>query len=189
MTRLFSDAKGQFAQSLVISLLEAAGYRVQRFGVEEVLSEVKSVSNRGEGYLDLPPALWALPDLLVLNLGTSAAGLVEVKFRTTFDDRTARELHAALGAQQRHWPGTHTVLVVADPPGWPGGRYQDYLRVIRPDDLRALSPSTPAAEGWARLSAFGSVFVRAQTADGFHAEADRLVPVIRAWATDRDTGR
>jgi len=188
MSALLRDADGQFAESLVSSLLETGGYRVLRFGVEHVLSEVKSVAHRREGILDLPPALWAMPDFLVIDVDTGATALVEVKFRMRTDAQTVRELASTLRNQQQHWPGALTVVVVAEPPGWTGARYQDHIRVVQSTDIHtpmwATTTDLAPATWWSRLAPLAAIFERVREVPAFHADADRLVPVIQAWARD-----
>lgn len=179
---LVSEAKGQFAQMLISTLLEYAGYRVQRFGVEESVSEVKSAHLRREGPLALPQQLQCVPDFLVMNLASGMAGLVEVKFRRTLDARSADSLHRSLRHQAESWPDTVAVLVVAEPPDGSGGRYQDYIRILTSDEYDLLLQGGSSARIWSQLRTLGSMFPMVHEVGNFHADADRLIPAIRAWA-------
>ena len=181
MGSLVTEAKGQFAQMLASTLLEWSGYRVVRFGVEETVSEVKATLARGEPTIRLPQQLRSTPDFLVIDTVSGDSMLLEVKFRRTFDDAVARELHSCLSAQARWWPEAATMVVVADPPGLSGEQYQDFIRIIMPDELPLLATKAPASQRWTRLATIGSVFSAVHEVPRFHAEADQLIGVIRAW--------
>jgi hypothetical protein len=56
-----------------------------------------------------------LPDLLVASLEVSQAFLVEVKFRRSFDERSARGMFAELQRQRQHWPESYAVLMISEP--------------------------------------------------------------------------
>lgn len=152
-----------------------------RFGVEETVSEVKATLARGEPTIKLPQQLRSTPDFLVIDTGSGNSMLLEVKFRRTFDDAVAHELHSCLTAQARWWPEAVTMVVVADPPGLPGDQYQDFIRVILPGDLWLLSAKFSAAQRWTRFATIGKVFWAVHQVDRFHAEADQLIGAIRAW--------
>jgi hypothetical protein len=74
--------KGQITQSLVKVLFERAGYRVVRFGIEELFQEVIHLDASRYERLGLPPSLRMLPDLLIADTKLDKAFLVEVKFRS-----------------------------------------------------------------------------------------------------------
>jgi hypothetical protein len=77
---LFSNIiKGQVAQTLVKILLERAGYRVTRLGIEELFQEVVHLDAGQYANLNLPENLRFLPDLLVADSTIEKAFLVEVK--------------------------------------------------------------------------------------------------------------
>ncbi len=124
--------KGQVTQSLLTTLLERAGYRVTRFGIEELFREIKHIDLAQYQSLNLPLHLRTLPDLLVAELDVSKAYLVEVKFRKGFTERAARSLHRELSNQRKYWPDTYAVVMIADS-FVPSGRFhQDYIRVVEP---------------------------------------------------------
>jgi hypothetical protein len=71
------------AERILVTLLERGGYRVTRLGIEEIFDEIKLLDQREYLDLGLPPALRALPDILVADPQVSWAALVEIKFRRT----------------------------------------------------------------------------------------------------------
>lgn len=178
---IVTEAKGQFGQMLVATLLEHAGYRVLRLGVEETVSEVKAGLARQEGSLNLPEQLRSVPDFLIVDVETGVARMVEVKFRRCFDDNTAMELGSTLSLQAKWWPEAVTVVITPNPPSGAGSQYQDYLRVIEPKDVGELrSFGNPGAK-WQALRTLGSYFTRVHAVEAFHASADKLIDPIRGW--------
>lgn len=97
------------------TLLEYAGYRIMRLGVEKSVSEVKASFARGEDALILPEQLQCSPDFLVADLDSGECALLEVKFRRTFDNSVAPSLHERLTKQVRFWPGMLTALSARTP--------------------------------------------------------------------------
>lgn len=134
--------KGRVAESLIATLLERAGYRVTRFGVEELLGEVKLLSHDQYRALSLPDALRTLPDLLVTTATVSRAWLVEVKFRRSFDRESALSLYDSLRRQREFWPESFAVIAIGDPFHPEHAFHQDFMRVIAPTKERVL------AEDW-----------------------------------------
>jgi hypothetical protein len=125
-----SVLKGRVAESILIALLERAGYRVTRLGVEVLFDEVKHLGFDEYQRLGLPPQLRSLPDLLVADGEVEHAYLVEVKLRRRFDSETARELFDTLRQQREYWPQAYAVIMIAEPV-FPDGRFhQDYVRVV-----------------------------------------------------------
>lgn len=80
---------GNLAQRIVTVLLERAGYRVTRLGVEELFDGVKGMDREQYLGLGLPKQLRTLPDLLVADPGVTWATLIEVKYRNAFTRDTA----------------------------------------------------------------------------------------------------
>jgi hypothetical protein len=126
--------KGQVTQSLLTTLLERAGYRVTRFGIEELFREVKYLDLQQYRRLNLSLHLRTLPDLLVAELDLSEAYLVEVKFRKAFTDQSARSLHSELTNQRKYWPDSYAVVMIANSFVRDGRFHQDYIRVVEPDN-------------------------------------------------------
>jgi len=181
---LLTDAKGRFAETLISSLLEYAGYRVQRLGVEEVVSEVKSAVARGEREPYLPEQLRRAPDFLVIDPRKRRCTMLEVKFRRTFADEVARELHATLSRQVELWPEVITVIVCADVPGDAQyGDIRDHVRVLHPHDLSLLIESDPPDKStWQRLRMLGGVFDSFVLNGAIYKESQHLLAPIKAWA-------
>lgn len=180
---LLTDAKGRFAETLISSLLEYAGYRVQRLGVEEVVSEVKAAIARGEPGLQLPEQLRRAPDFLVIDPRTGKCTLLEVKFRSRFDDEVAHELHGTLSRQVALWPEMITAIVCADVPDERG--YNDiraHVRLLHPADLSRLTDPDPADKPkWERLRMLGGFFQEFVYQGAIYEESKHLLAPIRAW--------
>jgi hypothetical protein len=179
---LATDAKGRFAETVGSTLLEYAGYRVLRLGVEEVISEVKAGVARGERYLKLPQQLRSAPDFLVVDPASGDCTLLEVKFRRRFDDRTAGDLHDVLSTQVRFWPECVTVIVCADPgEAKVGSGIRKLIRGLRAGDLARLIDPHDRLSRWERLRTLGGLFERVAD-ENLYAEAEALILPIRGWA-------
>lgn len=72
--------RGRLAEQILTVLLERAGYRVTRLGIEVLFDEVKYLDLERYLALGLPEQLRTLPDLLVADPGVTWAKLIEVKF-------------------------------------------------------------------------------------------------------------
>lgn len=180
---LLNSAKGRLTESLVMVLLEHAGYRVTRFGIEQSLDEIRYLRGPHLADLHLSKHLWSMPDLLVVDIDMPDVMPLEVKFRKRFDPPTARAIAGALRHQRNSWPDAWAILVVAVPPeGVRGNAYQDHVRMVGPQDLDTLSLPLSPREVWMKLPTLGSVFSRVHETPEFHAEVDRLLPVLRSLA-------
>ena len=178
---MLHDLHAQFAQALVATLLEYARYRVLRLGVEEIVSEVRSLQTGPGLHLHLPPRLAALPDLLVVDQASGDASMLEVKFRRCVDDASAKRLAGSLRQQFEWWPEATAIIITAEPPGAASARYQDYVRLVRPGDLPAFTSDTPLGQRWQALPTLGAVFGRVHDVPGFHQDADNAVAGLRTW--------
>ncbi len=81
---LGNKVKGQLTQSLLSALLEGAGYRITRLGIEDVFYELRLLNEKDYLALALPQTLRSLPDFVVSTKDLKEAHLVEVKFRREF---------------------------------------------------------------------------------------------------------
>jgi hypothetical protein len=181
---LFTDAKGRFAETIVSTLLEYAGYRVIRLGVEETVSEVKAVVARNEASLKLPDQLRRAPDFVVIDPNSGECTLLEVKFRRIFDNATAESLYEPLLAQSALWPGTVTAIVCADAQDrFADKGLRNFLGCLRTEDLGRLIETHDKLTRWQRLRTLGGVFARVLEKDGFYRDAENLVAPIRAWSS------
>jgi hypothetical protein len=160
--------RGRLAEQVFTVLLERAGYRVTRLGIEVLFDEVKYLDREQYLALGLPDQLRTLPDFLVADPGVSWAKLIEVKFRRCFTRATAQELFATLTDQRLFWPQSYAVILVGEP-FCPEDRFhQDYIRVIPPDQTaRLLGPegiNIPVDERdamqllWAQLPMLSTIF-------------------------------
>src|SRR5437867_1131672 len=132
-----NTAKGQLTQSIAKMLFERAGYRVTRLGIEELFHEVIHLDAAQYKKLGLPEPLRFLPDLLVATPEISAARLVEVKFRSRFNETSSKDLYSTLSRQFEYWPHTVCMLMIAEPLG--GNRFhQDFIRTVDRGNLDYL---------------------------------------------------
>jgi hypothetical protein len=135
---LINLLRGRLAERILTILLERGGYRVTRFGIEELFAEVKYLDREQYLALGLPEQLRTLPDLLVADPGVTWAKLIEVKFRRRFDRKTADELLTSLREQRRFWPQSSAVIILGQP-FLPEARFhQDFIRVIPPNETEIL---------------------------------------------------
>ena len=132
-----------------------------RFGIEELLDEVKHLDLQQYLALRLPLQLRYLPDLLVAEIDMSHVFLVEVKFRRRFDRSSARSLYEALRKQREYWPQSYAVIMVAEPIIAGRGYHQDHIRVLAPGETDVLVDESLAIEQrWERLHQIQRVFKR-----------------------------
>jgi hypothetical protein len=156
----FDDlVKGQVTQTILQSVLERVGYRVRRFGVEELLPDLRgseNVSIRSS----LPERIRFLPDFLVLDPELGQVHLTEVKFRRRLSPVSLQSLLSEIALRCQYWPETETVLMVAEG-AQDRGYHQDHIRVIRPTvdgDLKAAQVSPE--EWWEQLPPLQNVYRR-----------------------------
>ena len=131
--------KAQITQGLVKTLLERAGYRVIRLGVEELFAEVIYLDQEKYLALDLPEPLRSLPDLLIADIDTNKTFLLEVKFRKELTESSAQGLYQELNRQRLHWPTSYAVIIVADSFVKDGRFHQDYIRILKPEKTEILN--------------------------------------------------
>jgi hypothetical protein len=175
--------KAQVSQTLLSALLEHRGYRVSRLGIEELFGEVKFIDLPKYLSLNLPPQLRSLPDLLVAAVDMSKAFLVEVKFRTRFDDIVAADLKAELDHQREHWPSSYAVVMIAEPFVKDGRFHQDCIRVIIPGSTEMLVDSRFLPESrWNSLNTIEAVFKPLAPSDGQSRQADSITKIIKQLA-------
>lgn len=183
--------KGQITQTLVKTLFERAGYRVERFGVEELFNEVIHLSEDEYKKLGLPAPLRKLPDLLVADSTLQKAWLLEVKFRKHLTKEVAHELHQSFKAQFKYWPGAISLVVIGEHPNkWStdngGNRFiQDYIRIVTPSNIEKLvkplggnRAATFEQRVWNSMTEPQHVF-KALLDSGTLKESDALIKTIR----------
>jgi len=142
MTMKFTNiAKGQLTQSIAKMLFEKAGYRVTRLGIEELFSEVIHLDQKQYLELELPENLRSLPDLLIATKEMTCAKLIEVKFRSSFNEASAKGLYDILSKQFKCWPNTVCMLMISKSPINGGRFHQDYIRIVDKSNLRYLDSS------------------------------------------------
>lgn len=151
--------KGQITQALIKTLLEGAGYRVERLGIEELFSDLKHLDYESYVKLDLPENLRKLPDLLVSDLRSKECWMIEVKYRRKLDKQNAESLYNTLTAQYKYWPKTYTIIIRGDCDK-KILRHQNVIGVITPDALdswlKCSSYETP--DYWRAVKPLHKVF-------------------------------
>ena len=130
--------RGRLAEQILTVLLERAGYRVTRLGVEVLFDEIKYLDRERYLALGLPEQLRNIPALLVADPGVKWAKLIEVKFRHSLSRDTADELFATLANQRLSWPQSYAVIMVGKPFFQEARFHQDYIRVIPPEQTELL---------------------------------------------------
>jgi hypothetical protein len=136
-----NQVKAQITQSLLKTLLERAGYRVTRLGIEELFGEIKYLDLPTYLALRLPLNLRSLPDLLVASPAMDAAYLVEVKYRRAFTREALASLYEELKKQREHWPNSYAVIMIGTPFVKDGRFNQDCIRVVMPEATEWLDPN------------------------------------------------
>lgn len=137
--------KGQITQTLIKTLFEGAGYRVEQLGIEEIFKELRHLDYCSYSALNLPDNLRQLPDLLVTDLSLKKAWMVEIKYRKRLDKFNSESLYKTLSSQYEHWPQTHTVLIRGDAQS---SRHQETIGVITPKSLELMPNRLKHDEPW-----------------------------------------
>ena len=181
----FRDAvKAQITQAVLAALLERCGYRITRLGIEELFGEVKFKELAQYREMALPEQLRCLPDLLVASPAENRALLVEVKYRRSFDERSAHSLFATLDRQRKHWPEAYAVLMIAEPFVIDGRFHQDYIRVLPPHaTTRLIDQSLPPKGRWRRMPRLHDVFKALSDSGGNRALADFVTHALKSLAS------
>lgn len=175
--------KAQITQTVLTALLERCGYRVTRLGIEELFGEVKYKELAQYRELALPEPLRCLPDLLVASPAEDRALLVEVKYRRTFDEQSARNLAVKLDRQRRHWPEAYAVLMIAEPFRIDDKFHQDYIRVLPPQETAGLiDASLTPRKRWQRLPRLQDAFKAFSESESNRALADFVTLALKSLA-------
>ena len=173
--------KAQITQAVLSTLLEHGGYRVTRLGIEELFGELKFRAPREHQELELPTQLRYLPDLLVVSLQESRSFLVEVKFRRSFNDRSARGLYEVLHRQRKYWPESWAVLMIAEPFVANARFHQDFIRVLRPEHTsRLIDERYEPRQRWERMPRLHSLFKAFSASETNRALADCVTLALKS---------
>lgn len=180
----FRDAvKAQITQAVLAALLERCGYRITRLGIEELFREVKFKELAQYREMALPEQLRCLPDLLVASPAENRALLVEVKYRRSFGESSARSLFAALDRQRKHWPEAYAVLMISQPFMCGDKFHQDYIRVLPPHaTARLIDRSLSPEERWRRIPRLQHVFSAFSDSEANRALADFVTHALKSLA-------
>ncbi|MGE4545983.1 MAG: hypothetical protein AB7D06_17985 [Pedobacter sp.] len=128
--------KGQVTQTLVKTLFEESGYRVERLGIEELIRDVKKLDKESYKALSLPNSLRKIPDLFITDACMDNAWLVEVKYRRRLDKRNTQSLCKVLQNQYAFWPDTYVILINGD--SIDEKKHQDIIRVVTPSSFEKM---------------------------------------------------
>jgi|GEM_PF-5251999 len=178
MFPLERSIKARTAEALATIIFERGGYRLARFGIEELFREVKLLSDSDYLRLNLDGRLRALPDFLVSTPSMDVAHQVEVKFRSNVGQAARDELAMALSRQREFWPQTCVLLLVGKSSNGPNAKFfQDYVRVIdtsvTPEEI---SRKRPDNEFWKSLPQIADIFPLVKKSD---FELDSVLPFLR----------
>jgi len=153
--------KGVVTQSILKALLERGGYRVTRLEIEELFSEIKHIDLQQYQSLNLPLQLRFLPDLLVAEVDMTHVFMVEVKFRSRFDEYSAHSLFDELERQRKYWEQSYAVIMIAESFVTDRQYHQDFIRVVRPQMHNILIDNNLSLEQrWNSLEHLQRVFKR-----------------------------
>jgi hypothetical protein len=178
--------KGVVTQSILKALLERGGYRVTRLEIEELFSEIKHINLQQYQSLNLPLQLRFLPDLLVAEVDMTHVFMVEVKFRSRFDEYSAHSLFDELERQRTYWEQSYAVIMIAEPFITDGQYHQDFIRVVRPQLHKVLIDNNLSLQQrWNSLEHLQRVFKRFNNdkhADDIQKSADTLTQMLKDLA-------
>ena len=110
-----SRLKGDITQVLIKTLLEDAAYRIVPLGIEEIITEVKVLTQEKYLALGLPTSLTKLPDFFIANKDVSRACLLEVKYRNHWSDEVRCELEQSLKPQVKEWDPLYLMIFLGEP--------------------------------------------------------------------------
>ena len=110
-----SRLKGDITQVLIKTLLEDAGYHIVPLGIEEIIREVKVLTQEKYLSLSLPTSLTKLPDFFIADKDVSKACLLEVKYRNRWNDEVRRKLGQSLKPQVKEWNPLYLMIFLGEP--------------------------------------------------------------------------
>jgi hypothetical protein len=170
--------KGRTAEAIATIIFERGGYRLARFGIEELFREVKMLTDVEYTKLNLDHRLRSLPDFLVSTPNLDSAFQVEVKFRTNLYQQTRDELAGTLQKQRDNWPNTYLLLLVGHSPNGKGALFfQDYVRVVPPaTSVEAIGKKQTHGQFWGGLPQVADVFPLIKKSD---FDLDSVVPFLQ----------
>ena len=146
--------KGKITQSLLEILLEDASYRIVPLGIEEIIREVKNLSQEEYFGLGLSNTLRRIPDFFVALHDFQKSFLVDVKYRGQWDNQVRDRLNEGLKEQIRQWGPVHLVLFLGEAarPTETPASYLGVAKLVWRDDEIHISKTIAGEE---RLTRFG----------------------------------
>ncbi len=106
--------KSGVTQVLLRALLNDAGYRLVPLGVEEVIREAQALSSEQYREMDMPKPLRTLPDFFVANGEMTKSWLVEVKYRSRWNDQVRNHMEELLRDQVSLWNPLYLVIFLGE---------------------------------------------------------------------------
>ncbi|GAB3785424.1 hypothetical protein [Dyella agri] len=178
MFPLERSIKGRTAEAIATIIFERGGYRLARFGIEELFREVKLLGDAEYQLLNLDPRLRSLPDFLVSTQNLDAAFQVEVKFRSNLYQEVREELAATMQGQRDNWPNTHVLLLVGYSPNGSNAKFfQDYVRIVPPSvSIEFIAEKQWHNQFWSQLPQVADVFPLIKKSD---FDLDSVVPFLQ----------
>ena len=178
MFPLERSIKGRTSEAIATIIFERGGYRLARFGIEELFREVKLLSDGEYARLGLDRRLRSLPDFLVSDPALSVVHQVEVKFRSNLYQKTRDELALKLAVQRDDWPNSYVLLMVGHSPvGSSAAFFQDYVRILPPENTASwVAEKRTHTQFWLDLPQVADVFPLVKKSD---FDLDTVVPFLR----------
>ena len=114
---MYEDLVGKSAEMAVKTFLEMDGYKVMPYGVEYALRTGISMTQKQYVALSLPSQIRRTPDFLVLSPKCEYWRLLEVKYRSHWDENTRNQLKKSLAEQASSWGMVHVAIGLKEPFG------------------------------------------------------------------------
>jgi hypothetical protein len=148
---MYEDIVGKFAELAVKTFLERDGYIVMPYGVEYALRSGGNLTHNQYKELRLPDQIRRTPDFLVISPKQQYWRLLEVKYRSHWNEQVRSDLKDALKAQASCWKEVY-VLIAVKAPAADGPAPENHIRVanvlIEDGDLVVSVASEASIKRW-----------------------------------------
>lgn len=114
---MYEDLVGKSAEMAVKTFLEMDGYKVMPYGVEYALRTGISMTREQYVALSLPNQIRRTPDFLAISPKCEYWRLLEVKYRSHWDEQTRTQLKQPLMEQASSWGNVHVAIGLKEPFG------------------------------------------------------------------------
>jgi hypothetical protein len=148
---IYEDLVGKSAEIAAKTFLERDGYKVLPYGVEYALRTGICVTTKQYWTLGLSEQIRRTPDFLVISPKCEYWRLLEVKYRSHWDETTRNQLKQSLADQASNWENVHVLIVLREPVG--DGREPDnQIRIARTlmvdNQLCVLGSNNTVSKNW-----------------------------------------